>query len=315
MTNFKISMRLAAACLGGLLLLDPAYAQRCDGIDVKVGAHERRCLQPGQGESFKDCPECPEMVVVPVGSFIMGASTDEEVNSEREDRVPVNIASPFAVGRFAVSKGEFAAFVAAAGHSTDGHCYDLSKSEAKPRADRNWRSPGFAQNDRHPVVCVNWSDAQVYVAWLRSSTGKRYRLLTETEREYVTRAGSITPFWWGTTISTEQANYDGSITYAGGARSEPRKATVPVDSFSPNPWGLYNVHGNAWDWTEDCWNSANAGNPGDGNPRLTGDCSLRVMRGAGWNNAPHTLRSARREKEQQNARVSRTGFRVARTLP
>jgi len=251
---------------------------------------------------------------VPAGSFMMGASADEEVNSEREDRVLVNIASPFAVGRYAVTKGEFAAFIAATGHNTDGRCYDLSASESKPRVDRDWRSPGFSQNDRHPVVCVNWSDAQAYVAWLASSTRERYRLLTETEREYVTRAGSITPFWWGITISTDQANYDGSIRYAGGAPGVRRKATLPVDSFLPNPWGLYNVHGNAWDWTEDCWNSTNAGNPGDGSPRLTGDCTLRVMRGAGWNNAPHTLRSARREKEHQSARVSRTGFRVARTL-
>ena len=99
--------------------------------------------------------------------------------------------------------------------------------------DRDWRSPGFSQNDRHPVVCVNWSDAKAYVAWLASSTRERYRLLTETEREYVTRAGSITPFWWGTTISTDQANYDGSIRYADGAPGVRRKATLPVDSFCP----------------------------------------------------------------------------------
>jgi formylglycine-generating enzyme required for sulfatase activity len=269
------------------------------------------------GSVFRDCPDCPEMVVVPAGSFVMGASANEEVffNGQREDRVLVNIASPFAVGRFAVTRGEFAVFVAAAGHTTNSRCYDLSSSEPTPRADRDWRSPGFSQTDRHPVVCVNWNDAKAYVAWLASYTGKRYRLLTETEREYVTRAGSVTAFWWGANISTDQANYDGSISYGGGAIGVGRKTTVPVDSFLPNPWGLYNVHGNAWDWTEDCWNSANAGNPGDGSPRLTGDCSLRVIRGAGWNNAPHTLRSARRDKEAVNARVSRMSFRVARTLP
>src|SRR5262245_16842591 len=133
------------------------------------------------------------MAIVPAGSFLMGASTNEVVNSEREDRVLVNIARPFAVGRFAVTKGEFAAFVAAGGHNTGG-CYDLSILESKARADRDWRSPGFSQNDRHPVVCVNWNDAKAYVSWLASSTGKHYRLLTETEREYVTRAGSTTPF-------------------------------------------------------------------------------------------------------------------------
>ena len=307
-------MWLAAVCLAEFLLVHPVEAQPCDGVEVKVGANEQRCVKPGGGESFKDCPDCPEMVVAPAGSFMMGASANEEVLGQREDQVLVNIASPFAVGRFAVTRGEFAVFVAAAGYNTDGPCYDLSSSEPKPRADRDWRSPGFSQNDRHPVVCVNWNDAKAYVAWLASSTGKRYRLLTETEREYVTRGGTITPFWWGATISTDQANYDGSISYGGGAPGERCKSTGPVESFLPNPWGLYNVHGNAWDWTEDCWNSANAGNPGDGSPRVTGDCSLRVIRGAGWNNAPHTLRSARRDKEAINARVSRMSFRVARTL-
>ena len=314
MTRFK-KLWLAAACLLELLFLRSAQAQRCDGMDVNVSTREQRCLRPGYGEPFKDCLECPELVVVPAGSFMMGASPGEEVfNHEREDRVQVNIAEPFAVGRFAVTRSEFAAFLAATAHNSDGGCYDISSSEVKGRAGRDWRSPGFLQDDRHPVVCVNWHDAKAYVAWLASHTGKGYRLLTETEREYVARAGSITPFWWGSTISTDQANYDGSITYAGGAAGERRRATVPVDSFLPNPWGLYNVHGNAWDWTEDCWNPTNAGNSGDGSPRLTGDCSLRVIRGAGWNNAPHTLRSARREREPINVRASRMGFRVARTL-
>jgi len=257
------------------------------------------------------------MVVVPAGSFTMGASANEEVafEGQREDQVLVNIASPFAVGRFAVTRGEFAVFVAASGHNAGGRCYDLSSSDSKGHAGRDWRSPGFSQNDRHPVVCVNWNDAKAYAAWLASYTSRQYRLLTETEREYVTRGGSNTPFWWGATISTEQANYDGSISYGSGATGERRKSTVPVDSFLPNAWGLYNVHGNAWDWTEDCWNPINAGNPGDGSPRLAGDCSLRVIRGAGWNNAPHTLRAARRDKEAINARLSRMSFRVARTLP
>jgi formylglycine-generating enzyme required for sulfatase activity len=312
MASFR-RLRLVGACL--LPLLQPAQAQPCDGVDLEVGAHQRHCFKPGGSDPFKDCPECPEMVVVPGGSFEMGATADELVATEREDRVPVRIASPFAVGRFAVTKGEFAAFVAAAAHSTDGRCYDLTTFELKGGADRDWRSPGFAQTDRHPVVCVNWNDAKAYVAWLASSTGKQYRLLTESEREYVTRAGSTTPFWWGSAISTDQANYDGRITYAGGPRGERRRATLPVDSFQANPWGLHNVHGNAWDWTEDCWNSANAGNPGDGSPRLTGDCTLRVIRGAGWNNAPHTLRSARREREPPHVRASRMGFRVARSLP
>jgi formylglycine-generating enzyme required for sulfatase activity len=308
-----IPARVALAWLAVLWIgACPAAAQPCDGVQVEIGASEQRCLKPGSAQPFKDCRDCPEMVVVPAGSFVMGATPDEEVASPREDQVRVAIARPFAAGRFAVTRGEFAAFAASTGHKMDGDCYRLA--EPKREAGRNWRSPGFAQDDRHPAVCVNWNDAQAYAAWLSSVTGKSYRLLSETGREYVTRAGSVTPFWWGSTISTEQANYNGNVTHGGGAKGEWRKATVPVDSFSANPWGLYNVHGNVWEWTEDCWNDKNAGNPGDGRPRTTGDCNLRVLRGASFNNFPHTLRAARREREPLGSRVDAVGFRVMRSL-
>ena len=299
---------------GTALAASPAAAQRCDGVEVQIGASERRCLGPGAGQSFKDCPDCAEMVVVPAGSFMMGTPPDEEVATEREDQVRVSIAAPFAVGRFAVTRGEFAAFVAATGHKTDGGCYRFSGSEWKREAERNWRSPGFAQDDSHPVVCTSWNDAKAYAAWLSSSTGKSYRLLSEAEREYVARAGSSTPFWWGTAISTDQANYDGRIAYAGGAKGAWRQGTVPVDSFAANPWGLHNVHGNVWEWTEDCWNEMNAGNPGDGTARAAGDCSVRVLRGGSWNNAPHSIRSARRNRNPPATRDGYIGFRIARTL-
>jgi formylglycine-generating enzyme required for sulfatase activity len=305
--------RLTVAWLVGVLSISTAAAQRCDGIEVEIGANEQGCLKPGSGQSFKDCPDCPEMVVIPAGTFTMGARPDEEVATEREDQIRVSIARPIAVGRFAVTRGEFAAFVAATGHKTDDGCYRLS--EPKLNADRNWGSPGFAQHDRHPVVCVNWNDAKAYAAWISSLTGKNYKLPSEAEREYVTRAGSTGSFWWGAAISTGQANYNGNIIYAGGAQGKWRKATVPVDHFSANPWGLYNVHGNVWEWTEDCWNEKNAENPGDGTARITGDCGLRVLRGASFNNAPHTLRSARRERDPPGNRVDTFGFRVARTLP
>ena len=305
---------LAAIWLTGVISMGPAAAQRCDGVEVEIGVSERRCLRPGAGQPFRDCPDCAEMVVVPAGSFMMGTPPDEEIATEREDQVRVSIARPFAVGRFAVTRGEFAAFVAAKGHKTDGGCYRFDGSEWKRDADRNWRSPGFTLDDRHPVVCISWNDARAYAAWLSSSTGKSYRLLSEADREYVARAGSTTPFWWGTTISTDQANYDGNIIYAGGARGERRNGTVPVDSFAANPWGLYNVHGNVWEWTEDCWNEKNAGNPGDGSARDAGDCSVRVLRGGSWNNAPHSIRSAKRNRNPPASRDGYVGFRVARTL-
>jgi formylglycine-generating enzyme required for sulfatase activity len=257
------------------------------------------------------------MVIVPAGQYIMGASRTEQVavESQREAEVPVTIPFAFAVGRFPVTVAEYAAFVAASGHDADGGCFGPGGDRWKRQAGASWRSPGFPQTDRHPAVCVSWEDAKAYVAWLASHTGRTYRLLSESEREYVTRAGSTTPFWWGATISTTDANYDGTIVYPGGARGEGRGGTVPVESFRPNPWGVYGVHGNVWEWVEDCWNDSNLGNPGDGSPRTMGDCSLRVHRGASWNNAPHTLRSARRERNPGGYRSTTIGFRIALTLP
>ena len=305
-----IGLRGITLTIVWLLASGLAAAQSCPGVRIDTGTQEPRCIQPGSGEVFKDCPDCPELVAVPAGDFMMGAAAGEVASSQPEDQVRVSIVKPFAVGRFAVTRGEFAAFVAATGRRVEGVCYRRGEHGKNPQHD--WRSPGFAQDDRHPVVCVSWHDAKAYVAWLSSTSGKRYRLLSEAEREFVTRAGSTTAFWWGNTISTDQANYDGRITYAGGPFGEWRNATVAVDGFRPNVWGLYNVHGNVWDWTEDCWNEANSGNPGDGAARSSGDCTLRVVRGASFNNAPHTVRAARRDREPAGNRLVTYGFRVAR---
>jgi formylglycine-generating enzyme required for sulfatase activity len=309
----------AFAAMGSIAMaaMGPSAAQTCDGIQVDIGQTERRCLQPGGGQVFRDCPECPEMVVAPAGRFTMGAPPHEEVYNERdrELQVQVSIAAPLAVARHAVTRAEFAAFAAATNRLVDGGCAGWIEAAWNRDPQRSWRSPGFAQGDDHPVVCVSWTDAQAYAAWLSSVTGKSYRLLSEAEREYVARAGSTTPYWWGATISTDRANYDGNVTYGGGARGERRNATVAAGTFAPNPWGLTNVHGNVWEWTQDCWNGTNAGNPADGSARQSGDCTLRVLRGASWNNYPHTLRAARREREPEGLRQNSIGFRVARGLP
>jgi formylglycine-generating enzyme required for sulfatase activity len=142
-----------------------------------------------------------------------------------------------------------------------------------------------------------------------------YRLLTETEREYATRAGANTPFWWGSSVSTSEANYNGNFVYlGGGSKGEYRYRTLPVDSFKANPWGLYQVHGNVWEWTVDCWIDSNSGNPGDGSARTTADCSRRVVRGGSFYNIPSWLRSARRHWFSSVIRNPVLGFRVARDL-
>jgi formylglycine-generating enzyme required for sulfatase activity len=298
-----------------LLAAGPAASQRCDGVEVGVGAGMTRCLQPGAGERFKDCPDCPEMVVVPAGQFAMGSPPDEpERDGAREDQVRVTFAKPFAIGAFAVTRGEFAIFVAATGYTLDEGCYFWTGITWEERADRSWQSPGFDQDDRHPVTCVDLKAAKAYTAWLSGMTGKSYRLPSETEREYATRAGTATPFWWSSSISTDWANYNGSVGDAQDPTPAWRQRTVRVDSFRPNAWGLHNVHGNVWDWTDDCWNESNAGNPGDGSARTTGDCTWRVARGGAWNYKPNYLRSAFRYWNLPHNRSSVQGMRVARTL-
>jgi formylglycine-generating enzyme required for sulfatase activity len=146
------------------------------------------------------------------------------------------------------------------------------------------------------------------VVKIDSSAGKTYRLLSEAEREYVTRADTATPFWWGPGITPKQGNYDGSAEpYAGGAKGQFRKRTVPVNSFVANPWGLFNVHGN-------CLNDSNQGNPGNGSARTTGDCSRRIIRGGSWFSGPQVLRAAYRGADAADFRYSGLGFRLARRL-
>jgi formylglycine-generating enzyme required for sulfatase activity len=245
---------------------------------------------------FKECEKCPEMIVVPAGSFTMGSPSNEPERGDGEAQVRATIAKPFAVGRFAVTFDEWDACVA------DGGCYRYYKP-----SDEGWG------RGRRPVINVSWDDAHEYLAWLYGKTGKFYRLLSEVEREYVTRAGTTTPFWWGSSIAPDQANYKGTSTYNGGSKGAYRKQTVPVDSFAPNPWGLYNVHGNVWEWTEDCWNESNSDNEGDSTARLVGDCTRRVLRGGSWSDDPTNLRAARR-RYRMVIGESQSGFRVARTL-
>jgi formylglycine-generating enzyme required for sulfatase activity len=236
--------------------------------------------------SFRDCPTCPEMVDVPAGQITMGSPAEEQERSSDETQVRVSIARPFAVGKFAVTFDEWDACVAGGG------CNGYRPS------DQGWG------RRKQPVIRVNRLDAKGYVLWLSKKTGKTYRLPSEAEREYVARAGTTTPFWWGSTISTAQANYN----------SKSSTKTMPVDSFKPNPWGLHNVHGNVWEWTEDCWNNTNAGNPGDGNARTSGDCNRRVVRGGSWRNHLLNLRSANRFGVTSDFRYDDQGFRLARTL-
>ena len=245
------------------------------------------------GETFRDCPDCPEMVVVPAGSFMMGSPPSEKLRDFDEGPVHrVAFAAPFAVGVHEVTFAEWYACVSAGG--CGGDLPDL----AGGRGSR-------------PIVGVSWNDAQSYVGWLSRSTGEDYRLLSESEWEYVARAGTSTPYWWGDDIGRDRAHCcrggEFEIEFLGGS-------AVPVGSFAANAFGLHDVHGNVREWTQDCWNRSYAGAPGDGTAWERGECSRRVVRDGSWFNYLWRLRSAYRSYFSADYRNYNLGFRVARTF-
>ena len=256
------------------------------------------------GEVFRDCPECPELVVVPAGSFTMGSPEDEEGRNDDEGpQRRVRIGYDFAVGRYEVTVGQYAEFVAATGHGMSDTCWTYETNGWGQRTVRTWRRPGYAQTDDHPVVCVSSRDAQAYVGWLSGETGEEYRLLSESEWEYAARAGTTTRFGFGDEITEGQANFNFSI-----------GRTTEVGSYQPNAWGLYDMHGNVWEWVEDCWNDGYEGAPTDGSAWLQGVCNRRVVRGGSWDSLPEILRSAVRSRSNPGGRGGNLGFRVTRML-
>jgi formylglycine-generating enzyme required for sulfatase activity len=279
---------------------------------------------PTAGQSLKDCAQCPELVVIPAGRFTMGSSAAERAlafeGTDRESPQHSVSVKSIAVGKYAVTKGEFAEFVSAKSYVTeaekDDGCYVWKDSKWQTDKAYNWRNVGFKQEDDHPVACVSWNDAQAYVQWLSQTSGKTYRLLTEAEREYAARAGTQSAFWWGDTINTSRANYDGTgLSYNGSAEGDYRQATVAVSSFKANSFGLYNMHGNVFEWVEDCFHDNYSGAPTDGSAWTTG-CSgnYRVLRGGSWSYNPAYLRSAFRFWDAPDNRNFISGFRLARTL-
>jgi formylglycine-generating enzyme required for sulfatase activity len=249
------------------------------------------------GETFRDCDECPSMIVIPAGRFMMGSPDDEdERDGDEGPRHLVTIAEPLALGVHEVTFAEWDACLAAGG------------CRAHRPDDQGW---GRGQR---PVIDVSWHDTQAYVAWLSAKTGQLYRLPSEAEWEYAARAGTGTPFHFGATLSTDLANYDGRIGYAAGPTGVFRGRTLPVGSFAANAFGLYDVHGNVSEWLEDCWNGSYAGGPDDGSAWTSGDCSRRLLRGGSWHLGPRFLRSAIRYGYLADERHSFLGFRVAREL-
>ena len=256
---------------------------------------------PAAAETFRDCPSCPEMVVIPAGTFRMGCVSRSDRCDDSERPVHEVEVSSFALSKHEVTRGQFAAFVAATGHNTRGGCIGVGTG--------SWRDQR-GQRDDHPVVCVNWDDAQAYVRWLRRETGERYRLPSESEWEYSARAGTMTPWYWG-----DRAE-DG-CEYGNGRDSDDGcddgwERTAPVGSFPANGFGLHDMAGNVEEWVEDCWHYGYDGAPSDGSAWTGGgDCGVRVTRGGDWGSGNE--RSADRELWDAGIRSTSNGFRVART--
>jgi formylglycine-generating enzyme required for sulfatase activity len=292
-----------------------AAARHAQQPEVLASEHAQR-------REFDDCSGaawCPRMVVVPGGTFVMGSPLSEAGRFEDEGPQRRVTIRSFAVGKFPVTRRQWEAFAGAANKPlpTSVCAYAL-------RLNASWKDPGFPQSDDHPVVCVTWGEAQDYARWLSKKTGHSYRLLTEAEREYAARGGTTTAFPWGDEASHEHANYGKDTCCAPQTSGRDRwEFTSPVGSFPPNPFGLYDMHGNVFEWVQDCYATSYIGHSVDGSAYQPTECRYRVARGGVYGDRPDVMRSAGRNYAPAeddtmtiaNYRSAGFGLRVARELP
>ena len=270
------------------------------------------------------------MVVIPAGWFLMGAvpgdeeraQTPEQFRNRSQPQHRVDVES-FSAGKFEVTRGQYRMFAEATRRGSDG-CFVWIADDFEKDQTKDWRNPGYAQDDAHPAACVSWEDASAYVRWLSRKTGKNYRLLTEAEWEYAARAGTATRRFWGDDESVScghangadlatEAQVPGAGNWAVADCNDRYAYTAPAGSYRANSFGLFDVLGNVEEWTQDCWNGNYHGAPTDGRAWAAGDCSLRVVRGGSWDDAPVALDASYRVGSPTVIRVYRRGFRVART--
>lgn len=273
---------------------------------------------------FQECPDCPTMVAIPSGTFLMGSPAHEAGRFDNEGPQHRVAVKAFALGKFDVTSAEFLRFLEATGYQP---------KPCNPILNMRWRNtdagkayppaPSDTEPPRWPAVCLDWKDAGAYIAWLnrqaraaRPEIGAKpgpYRLPTEAEWEYAARGGTATARWWGDGIGRNNANCNGC------GSSFDANTLADVDAFAPNPFGLYGMLGNAWQWTADCWHPDYVHAPADGSAWRGDACDKHVIRGGAWNNLPAFIRSAARSSAGLNGGEydysSLAGFRVARDLP
>jgi formylglycine-generating enzyme required for sulfatase activity len=272
--------------------------------------------------SFKECPECPDMIGIPAGKFVMGSPAREPGRFDAEGPQRIVAVKAFALAKFNITSEDYLTFLRATGYEPEP-CNKL--------LNMRWRVPnkGVAyppydeEPARWPASCVSWKDAHAYIDWLNkkvrearpgltNKTGP-YRLPSEAEWEYAARGGTTTARWWGDAIGSGNANCNGC-----GSQYDFR-ALSNIDSFKPNPFGLYGMLGNVWEWTADCWHKSYIGAPADARPWTEKGCTRHVLRGGSWDNVPVFVRSAARAGAEDTGGdfdySTLAGFRVARDLP
>lgn len=329
------STHVLAAVATALLLF--GCGEKVSSLSTEAAAKQKH----EAGQVFQDCAHCPQMVVVPAGSFFMGSTRAEqdwsvehgrprEYTDRENPRHEVTFDRSFAVGVHEVTRGQYSAFVKESSHPMDDRCETFEETDGKytrlERTGRNWRNPGFSQTDSHPVVCLTWDDTVAYTKWLSTKTGAHYRLLSEAEWEYIARAGTETYRFWGNDKSNiagcEYANVADNTPSPNG-QEWPRKfdcsdgywMTSPVGSFRANGFGVYDAIGNVWEWVEDCANDTYIGAPTDGSAwTKSGNCANRVLRGGALHEGGGFTRSAVRGNYSREGRISTDGFRLARDL-
>jgi formylglycine-generating enzyme required for sulfatase activity len=313
-------MTVAVMFLAAMMLMNAAMA-----------SGSRDVLKPF--EHFQDCDICSEMIVLPAGKFMMGG-TEEEFRGQDQyrfmyfDETPRHEAEvkSFALAKYVVTRKQFEIFANETGFQGKG-CHILNGKKWAPDATADWRNPGFRQTDQDPVVCVSWEDAQKYIAWLNSKLsrpdGKQYRLPTETEWEYATRAGTTTAMYWGNNHS-DQCKYENARDIAAKILNPAAPyadcndgyvETAPVGSFRPNPWGFFDMMGNAKQWMGDCPFVNYLKPPAVPTGSNTVFCGIRAVRGGSWASIPIGIRAAFRSAAKPAMRNSGYGFRLAIDVP
>ncbi|MBX2854755.1 MAG: SUMF1/EgtB/PvdO family nonheme iron enzyme [Rhodobacteraceae bacterium] len=264
---------------------------------------------------FQDCPACPIMIVLPSGRFTVGSPATEQGRQVNEGPQHEVRLKSFAIGAAEITRKQFATFVAATGYDSGAACRTEMGGGFETRSNRSWRQPEFDQIDWEPVVCVSWEDAQAYVKWLNQQVPDGgYRLPSEAEWEYAARAGAATLFNTGGQLTDRQANFNAEAPFNGAPVGRFRRRTLPIGVFPPNKWGLYDIHGNVWEWTQDCWNDSHSPETEKGAARKRGDCTRAAIRGGSWYDTAALLRLANRAKLDRLHRSNVIGFRVARDL-